>query len=1396
MRSHKDLPSEPSTSWRRFLIAAGTARYEHLTEDAQLRSVEQDLERIREVFTGALRYQDATPTLALNPTHHALRAALKEWFRGSDRDEGDVVVFYYSGHGDIEGDQHFLLTADSDPEDLLDTALPTEYLARRIGSSPVRLVLILLDACYAGFGSNDIQRVITGIRGLFSDENVGVFVIAAARPKEEAAQGVFVEALVDALENPSLAGERQPYIYPTSLVPAINRHLKTRALHQSATVSVTYSGIEDPPFFPNPRYSPDLPEGLDLKTQRRLGSMDPHERDLHWGPLARGVELQKDSGWYFTGRTRVLSQLVSWLEMPVEEAVPQVITGDPGVGKSAVLARLVTLADVGHRDEARLDNVPPGTLPPEGSIDVAIHGRGKTVADVVQIIGRALDYTSDDPSALAAQLNEEETPLTIVIDALDEAREPNAIARTVLRPLTTLPCVRLLIGTRTGPIRALGSHVVVKNLGEAEYQDPDEIQEYVTRRLLAEDEPELRTPYRDRPVLAREVAAVVAAKADSVFLIARLISEGLIEVEKAVDPRDREWREHLSTTVEEAFSTYLARFGSEEETVRHLLLPLAYAEGEGLPWENLWGAAASAIAGRPYTDIDVEWILENADAYVVETLDAGRSVYRLYHQALADYFRDAKRDEERQRRLAESLLAEVPDRDEHGRKAWREAHPYVIQHLSTHAMSGGLLAELVRDPLYLVAADPARLIPAIEQSRASLPDDVVRVYLQGAHLLGEGTLEERASYLEMYAEKQGASRFAELLRGVPLAKKWATRWARWKLTSVHRVLEGHTADVDAVALLEADGQAIIVSGSRDQTARIWAAETGGLLHVLEGHRSPVQAVDLGAIAGREVAITGDQSGTVRVWSPKTGEMIRELTGQRGGGVESVQIGELDGRAAIIAGGWGGTIEVWSAETGELINVLDGHADPLYSVALGDIGGRAVIASAGEDGMVRVQMAETGEVLRVLEAPGALAVLVGYVGERTVVVSGGTDRNVRIWAAETGELLHVLEGYPDWIYAVAMGNISGQTLVAAGGMGGRIQMWSAETGEALGALEGHQTAVASLVTGELGGRDVIVSAGDKTVRVWPADTREVRREREGHTGSVESLAMGRLGDRDVVVSAGDDKVWMWSAATGEMLGVLEGHTDAVISAALGEGGNRILIASGSRDRTVRVWTAETRELLHVLSGHTDGLYTVAVGEIHNRPVIVSGGRDRTVRVWSAETGKLLRTDNHPEHVRSVAIVEAAGRTVIVSGCEREVRVWSAEAGELLHTFKGGRIEGWWETSRITATAVSKVRGRALVAYVSGYEVQIRAVETGEMIHAVDEHALSLDTMVVTEMDSRIVVVFGQREIVWVRDAETGRDLMRVDVGAHVTSLATKERMITVGTFDGILMLEVTASALRS
>jgi WD40 repeat protein len=71
----------------------------------------------------------------------------------------------------------------------------------------------------------------------------------------------------------------------------------------------------------------------------------------------------------------------------------------------------------------------------------------------------------------------------------------------------------------------------------------------------------------------------------------------------------------------------------------------------------------------------------------------------------------------------------------------------------------------------------------------------------------------------------------------------------------------------------------VVSGSGDETVRLWDAATGAALQTLEGHTDYVRSVAFSP-DGKQV-VSGSDDETVRLWDAATGAALQTLEGHTG-----------------------------------------------------------------------------------------------------------------------------------------------------------------------------------------------------------------------------------------------------------------------------------------------------------------------------------------------------------------------------------------------------------------------------------------------------------------------------------------------------------------------------------
>ncbi|MEE0268135.1 MAG: TIR domain-containing protein [Bacteroidales bacterium] len=379
----------------------------------------------------------------------------------------------------------------------------------------------------------------------------------------------------------------------------------------------------------------------------------------------------------------------------------------------------------------------------------------------------------------------------------------------------------------------------------------------------------------------------------------------------------------------------------------------------------------------------------------------------------------------------------------------------------------------------------------IEQSIEKLIDDIKSKYLLKIELANQVQERKKAIAQEQEAEKDAIKRREEEKeKRKEKRKEWWGRNKRkfWSillsvaiiLTGVFiylnkdeslKTLEGHYGYVYSVAY-SPDGRRII-SGSSDETIKIWDANTGQYLKTLEGHLDGVTSVAYSP-DGTKI-ISGSDDGTIKIWDINTGQCLKTLEGHPGW-VYSVAYSP-DG-AKIISASSDETIKIWDANTGECLQTLEGHLENVYSVAYSPDGTK--IISGSWDKTIKIWDANTGRCLKTLEGHLENVYSVAYSPDGTKIISGSSDETIKIWDANTGQCLKTLEGHSGWVRSVAYSPDG--TKIISGSEDKTIKIWDANTGECLEKLEGHSNDVRSVAYSPDGKR-IISGSVDKTIKIW-------------------------------------------------------------------------------------------------------------------------------------------------------------------------------------------------------------------------------------------------------------------------------------------------------------------------
>lgn len=144
---------------------------------------------------------------ATNESSKITRKELKTQVTELFKDDSDIALFYFAGHGYIESTGGYLITSECEDGD---DGLPLDELLTIANGSPAKSKVIILDSCHSGIAGSP---AITGNSALLAE---GITILTASSAtqyaQEKNGSGVFTSLLVDALSGgaSNLVGDITP----------------------------------------------------------------------------------------------------------------------------------------------------------------------------------------------------------------------------------------------------------------------------------------------------------------------------------------------------------------------------------------------------------------------------------------------------------------------------------------------------------------------------------------------------------------------------------------------------------------------------------------------------------------------------------------------------------------------------------------------------------------------------------------------------------------------------------------------------------------------------------------------------------------------------------------------------------------------------------------------------------------------------------------------------------------------------------------------------------------------------------------------------------------------------------------------------------------------------------
>ncbi len=246
-------------------------------------------------------------------------------------------------------------------------------------------------------------------------------------------------------------------------------------------------------------------------------------------------------------------------------------------------------------------------------------------------------------------------------------------------------------------------------------------------------------------------------------------------------------------------------------------------------------------------------------------------------------------------------------------------------------------------------------------------------------------------------------------------------------------LIGHKGYVQSIKY--APNGKFMVTGSMDNTAKIWDAKDGKQLKSLEGHMEGILSVAY-APNGKYIA-TGSLDHTTILWDVKTGKKLFQLAGHQS---EVAEVAFSANSKFVITGSSDGTAKIWDVEKGENLYSLEGHD--------GVVGG------------------------------------VGFTPNGKLVITSSVDK-IRLWNAKTGKHIHTINDNNTQIMSIFISTDG--AYISSSKVNGLITIWKIKGGEKICEYDGHSKRAREAIFHPTKENTVISASNDHSISMWKFET---------------------------------------------------------------------------------------------------------------------------------------------------------------------------------------------------------------------------------------------------------------------------------------------------------------------
>jgi len=974
-------------------------------------------------------------------------------------------------------------------------------------------------------------------------------------------------------------------------------------------------------------------------------------------PLDFGSEISRHLS-DFTGREWLLSDFDYWLEK--ENSRIFLLTGDPGTGKSAVMAYLV------HKNPSVIAyHFLRADLSDTINSSLFIRSIVSQIATQIESYRNAVgglelkNELAEDPLTLFKRLVAEplkavklEKPLVILVDGLDEGFLENecSIAKTLAENLNEIsPMVRLVLSTRKIP--KILNYFERYPRYEIEASMPNNIKDieaYINKKL---QEKELAARIAEKASNPEIVCKSIINAGEGNFLFATKAIEGIRN--GLIDPSDPETFPHglvriFNLIFERLFKT------SESYTKIKKILEVICASYEPLTADEI--SKFTRLSG-----------IETELAAIASFFQKRNDKYIPFHKSITDWLTGQSTENTQyiiNVKSGQLLIVEKLSKD-YDNGIYND---YLIKHFCSHLIElndENRLYKILTDIFYLEkkckAASVHELAKEFIRSADLVKDPVKKNFLDliGKALKADINLIARHPETVFqciynkcwwYDNQDVEGHYEEPQNG------WRKTNPPWKRESekLYKLMEKWKEEKEnktpGFLWLRTHRPPYVCIGSQQEA-------------IFKGHKNKVTFVAFSN--DNKSVFSADMGGKAKIWdilSCRENNVINRIRNNNKNYCKDIITFSADGR--IIVNMQSDTVSIYDVFFEKIISSFKTECFASSNISFAS--DNTKIAFGADDKTIRIKNIVTGQEISSLKGHSELITHLSFSSDGNKIVSAsGWENSIKIWSLLTESEIFTIKGQAGCIKCAVFSPDNEK--IASGSDNNTIKIWNIYNGHEIITLTGHESDITCLVFSP-NGKYLASGSKDKTIRIWDAISGHEIHVIKGHEGEVTCIAFS-FDSTKIVSGSTDETVRIWNVLSNMDSYNLNNHTGEITNITFSPENN--FLATSCLDKTIGLWDLISGQVIF-LKGHESGVGCVTFS--NNGMRIVSGSSDKTARIWNVLTGSQKLVKNLNMDVKGIAISSDNKKIIACSSksesSDKNAIIFDTDTGHEFITFDLG------------------------------------------------------------------------------------------------------------------------------